>query len=136
MNLTTYQHLVLAWGAFALLACFALRYGTGNRTHKYYHQGLLIGSLLSAGLSNWPLLVTPIWRLTTVAPLTTTAVGLAMIGYGTILERMGKKARIPSDIGGVFVGNGGAVAITGLLFSLVLLTVAAFLIGAATFFIS
>ncbi|MCR4277552.1 MAG: hypothetical protein NUV80_05860 [Candidatus Berkelbacteria bacterium] len=135
MHLTIWQHLSLAWGAFALLAFFTLRYGTGKRTHPYFCQGLLIGHLLTAGLANWPLLVTPIWCLTTVAPLVMVAIGLLMIGVGSILERAGKEAQVPSDVGGVIVGYGGAIAIGGLLFSLLLLTFAASFIGAATFFI-
>lgn len=131
MHVTIYESLAMAWGAFALLVIFALKYGTGKREHPSYDQRLLIGYLITATVTIWPLMAAPSWRPAAIALLTAEAVGLLMIGLGTILERTGKKARIPTDTGGQFIGRGGAVAIVGLLLGLVLLTVAASSLGAA-----
>lgn len=135
MFFTIWQHLALAWGAFALLVCFVLRYGMNEPTHPYFCQGLLIGYLITVGVTIWPLMATPTgWRLAAILPLCATVVGLAMIGYGSILERTHKSARVPKDDDGQYIGNGGGVAIAGLLLSLLMLSVAAFFIEAATFF--
>lgn len=135
MLFTINQHLALAWAMFALFVIFALWYGDGKREHPYYDQGLLIGYLITAGVTFWPLMAAPQgWRLVAIVPLVATITGLAMIKRGTVLEHTGKIAPIPNEDGGQYIGNGGGVAIAGLLLGLAMFTVAVFFIGAATFF--
>lgn len=134
MFFTIWQHLALAWGAFALLVIFALWYCPGERTHRYDNQGLLLGYLITASVTIWPLMTAPIWRFAAIVPLGAMVVGLSMIRRGNKLEQTSGTARIPNDDGGQHIGNGGGVAIAGLLLGLVLFTVAAFFIEAATFF--
>ena len=133
MLLTIWQHLTLAWAMFALFVIFILRYGMDKqRTHPYFSQGLLIGYLTVASVTFWPLMAAPHnWRLAAILPLAASVIGLEMIKRGTVLERTGGTARIPNDDGGQLVGQGGGVAIAGLLLGLILLSAAALFIETA-----
>ena len=125
MHITIWQHVGLSWLAVAWLVIFAIKYGIGGRDDNDpdFNRGLLVRYLLAVGLTNWPLLADSVWRFLAIAPILITIVGLTMIEYGTTHEQRDKEARFP--IGAEIVGNGGGVAIVGLVASLVILNIAA-----------